>query len=216
MRATRFASVLAISLVVLPACDDDVPLNPVYAGWLEWSDSVVAGVPFGVRLRGLNAFRSHLRVEVRLVGDTLTITPYSPGWNCRGPCHPTSIPSYDTLVWVGGITATTPRTLTIRAPSPVHASGSPWPLHTFGTLTVSVDTPVAPHMRAVGFAWGHKTPSGCFMVAPPSLFLDYVSADQAPPWAPEFRGFVYGRIDPVLRSTCLDDAYVIQIDSIIP
>jgi hypothetical protein len=71
-------------------------------------------------------------------------------------------------------------------------------------------------MRAVGVARGFQAPSGCFLVDPATLFHRYVSADQAPPWAPEFRGFMYGRIDPVLRSTCLDDAYVIQVDSIIP
>ena len=214
MRATRFASLLAVSLAVLTACDEDVPLTPVYAGWLEWSDSVVAGAPFGIRLRGLNAFRSSLRVAVSVAGDTVTITPYSPARGCRAACL-TPIPWYDTLVWVPAMTATTARMVTIRAPSPVHASGPPWPLHTYGTITVSVDTPVAPHMRAVGVGSGFQR-FDCFVVSPASLTHVYISADQPPAWAPGFTGFVYGRIDPVLRSTCLDDAYVIQIDSIIP
>lgn len=70
-------------------------------------------------------------------------------------------------------------------------------------------------MRSVGVGSGFQDPAGCFMVIPASFSHVYVSADQSPTWAPEFRGFVYGRIDPVLRSTCLDDAYVIQVDSII-
>lgn len=216
MRAARFASLLAVSLAVLPACDDDSALTAVSASWLEWSDSVAAGVPFGVRLRGLNAFASSLRIQVRVAGDTITIAPYSIARDCQFACNPTAVPWYDTLVWVPAITATTARTVVIRAPSAWHAIEPPWPLRTFGTITVSVDTPVAPHMRSVGVGSGFQDPSGCFMLIPASLFRVYVSADQTPTWAPEFTGFVYGRIDPVLRSTCLDDAYVIQVDSIIP
>lgn len=217
MRAARFVPLLAVSLAVLPACDDDdTVVTPISPDWLEWSDSVVAGVPFGVRMRGLNdAFASNLRIEVRVAGDTVTIVPYSVT-RASGARNPGPLPWYDTLVWVPAITATTARTVVIRAPSAWHAMAPPWPLRTFGTITVSVDTPVAPHMRSVGVGSGYQDRSGCFMLIPASLFRRYVSADQTPTWAPEFTGLVYGRIDPVLRSTCLDDAYVIQVDSIIP
>lgn len=220
MRATRFASVLSVSLAVLPACGDDTVLTPITPDWLEWSDSAAAGAPFGIRMRGINdASRSNLRIEVRVAGDTVTIVPYIISrkdlFGPLRPRNPSAIQWYDTLVWVPAVSATSARTLVIRAPSTLHAVEAPWPLRTFGTITVSVDTPVAPHMRAVGAGWGFQQTSGCFMVVPASLFHTYVSADQAPTWAPEFRGFMYGRIDPVLRSTCLDDAYVIQVDSII-
>ena len=217
MRAARFASLLAVSLAVLPACDDDTVVTTIPPDWLEWSDSVVAGAPFGVRVRGINdAFASNLRVEVRVAGDTVTIVPYTVTREHRGPSNPTALPWYDTLVWVPAIAATTARTVTIRAPSVLHAIAPPWPLRTFGTITVSVDTPVAPHMHSVGIGSGFRDSFGCYMVDPASLFHRYVSADQPPAWAPGFTGFVYGRIDPVLRSACLDDAYVIQVDSIIP
>ncbi len=215
MRAARFASLLAVCLAVLPACDDDTVVTSISPDWLEWSDSVVAGAPFGVRLRGINdAFASNLRIEVRVAGDTVTIAPYTITREHRGPSNPTALPWYDTLVWVPAIPAITARTVTIRAPSAWHAVDPPWPMRTFGTITVSIDTPVAPLMRSVGVGSGFQDSFGCYMVSPASLFRRYVSADQSPAWAPGFTGFVYGRIDPVLRSVCLDDAYVIQVDSI--
>lgn len=215
MRHLSFALVSAASLAALPACED-TQVVPMSARWLEWSDSAVAGAPFGVRIRGLDAFNKDLRIVVRVAGDTVTIFPYSLVPDCRFHCvrNPGPVPWYDTLVWVPAFTAAAARTVTIRAPSAWQAAGPPWPLRTFGTMTVAVDTPVVPLMHSVGVGSGFKDSFGCFLVFPASLFQTYVSADQAPSWAPGFTGFVYGRIDPVLRSTCLDDAPVIQVDSI--
>jgi hypothetical protein len=219
MRATRFASLLSVSLAVFPACDDIV-LTPITPDWLEWSDSAVAGAPFGIHVRGINdAYPSNLRIEVHVAGDTVTIVPYMviarehPFGRNVGVLRP--LPWYDTLVWVPAFSAATARTVVIRAPSGWHAGVPPWPVRTFGTITVSVDTPVAPHMRSVGVGSGFQDSFGCYLVNPASIRQRYVSADQPPAWAPGFSGLVYGRIDPVLRSTCLDDAYVIQVDSII-
>lgn len=221
MNATRFASLLAVSLAVLPACDDAVVLTPITPDWLEWADSAVAGAPFGVHVRGINdADPSNIRIEVRVTGDTVTIVPYMvvtrQPWFGPNPAALRPLPAYDTLVWVPAFSATTARTVVIRAPSGWHAGVPPWPVRTLGTITISVDTPVAPHMRSVGVGSGFQGSSGCYLVNPASIRERYVSADQPPAWAPGFTGFVYGRIDPVLRSVCLDDAYVIQIDSIIP
>lgn len=221
MRAVRSASLLAVSLAVVPACDDDTVVTPIAPAWLEWSDSAVAGAPFGVRLRGINdAYASELRVDVRVAGDTVTIAPFrvTRPQHLFDPPNPAALrplPWYDTLVWVPAITATTARTVVIRAPTGWHAGKAPWPLRTYGTITVSVDTPVVPHMRSVGVGSGFQGALGCYLVNPASIRYRYVSADQPPAWAPGFTGFVYGRIDPVLRSVCLDDAYVIQVDSII-
>jgi len=70
-------------------------------------------------------------------------------------------------------------------------------------------------MRSVGMASGSGDTAGCYLVRPLSAAPVYVSADQPPAWAPGFVGFVFGRTDPVLRSACRDDAFVIQVDSII-
>lgn len=212
MRAARFASLLAVALAVLPACDDDSVVTPL-STWLEWSDSVAAGTPFGVRLRGIGS-PPDLRITVRVHGDTVTIEPYSVAPPCRDPCLPVALVGYDTLVWVPGIAATSARTVTIRATSHWGVVEPPWPLRTFGTVTVSPTVPVQPLMRSVGVGSGFQDSFGCFVVIPGSPFRVYVAADQTPPWAPGFTGFVYGRVDPVLASTCLVDAPVIQVDSI--
>jgi hypothetical protein len=87
-------------------------------------------------------------------------------------------------------------------------------LRTFGTVTVTPTVPVQPFMRSVGEASGLKDSFGCFVVIPGPPFRVYNSADQAPGWAPGFTGFVYGRVDPGLASTCVNAAPVIQVDSI--
>ena len=101
--------------------------------------------------------------------------------------------------------------MVVRAPALGAGAGS---LRTFGALIVSPDTVVQPLMRSVGVGSGMQDALGCYVISHIPL-RRLVSADQSPAWAPGFTGFVYGRIDPVLRSTCLDDAYVIQVDSII-
>jgi len=215
MRAARFASLLAVSLAVLPACDDsNAAATPLSVDWLEWSDSVVAGAPFGVRVRGMGAGTSDVRVTLRVRGDTVAIEAYSVALPCRTTCPPIALPAYDTLVWVSAIDAASPRTVTIRATSRWPALEQPWPLRTFGTVTVSPTVPVQPLQRSVGVASGFQDSFGCFIVIPGPPFRVYISADQAPAWAPGFTGFAYGRVDPVLQSTCLDDAPVIRVDSI--
>lgn len=216
MRAVRFASPLAVVLTVLTACDSNAPLTPISTAWLEWSDSVAAGAPFGVRVKGIG-FVSDVRIQVRVQRDTIVIDPFTVAQPCRTVCPPVAFTAFDTLVWVSGIAATSPRIVTLRASSDFQATlGPPWPLRTFGTLTVSPTVPVQPLMRAVGVGSGFRDGVGCYFVVPGTPFRRYISADQAPSWAPGFTGFAYGRIDPVLRSVCLDDAYVIQVDSIIP
>ena len=213
MRAARFASYLVVSLAVFTACDKNSPLTPLSAAWLEWSDSVAAGPPFGVRVRGMGS-ASDVRIQIRVRGDTVIIEPYSVATPCLAYCPPVALLAWDTLVWVPGIAAASPRTVTIRATSQWPALEQPWPLRTFGTVTVSPTVPVQPLMRSVGVGSGFRDSFGCFVVIPGPPFRVYISADQAPAWAPGFTGFVYGRIDPVLRSTCLDDAPVILVDSI--
>jgi len=214
MQAARFASPLVVSLAVISACSDDVS-TPLAASWLEWADSVTAGVSFGVRVSGLmSETPTSLRIHVNVDRDTITIEPYSVERPCRHTC-PDVLRGFDTLVWVPVIAATTPRTVVIRATSPLEPLQTPWPLRTFGTITVSVDTPVVPHMRSVGMASGSGDTAGCYLVRPLSAAPVYVSADQPPAWAPGFVGFVFGRTDPVFRSACRDDAFVIQVDSII-
>ena len=213
MCAIRFASLLSVALPAMSACGDDI--TPLTATWLEWSDSVTAGVPFGVVVSALTSQNpASIRIRVDVARDTITIAPYSVEPPCRGIC-PATLWGYDTLVWVPAIAATTTRTLVIRAPNGLDAVDPPWPLRTFGTITVAVDTPVAPHMRSVGLAVGNQQSAGCYLVRPLSIYHIYVSADTNPAWAPHFQGFVYGRTDPVLRSACLDDAFVIRVDSII-
>jgi hypothetical protein len=214
MRAARFTSLLVVSLAVFAACDKNSPLTPLSAAWLEWSDSVVAGAPFGVRVKGIGSV-SDVRIQVRVQRDTIVIEPYTVAQPCRAYCPPVAFVVYDTLVWVPGIAATSARTVTLRASSDFHAvTGPPWPLRTFGTLIVSPTAPVQPLMRSVGVGSGFRDALGCYFVIPGTPFRRYISADQTPDWAPGFTGFVYGRVDPVLRSTCLDDALVIQVDSI--
>ena len=215
MRTVRFAPLLAVVLAVLTACDSNSPLTPISAAWLEWSDSVAAGAPFGVRVKGIG-FVSDVRIQVRVQGDTMVIEPYTVAQPCRTYCPPVAFVAFDTLVWVSGIAATSARTVTLRASSDFHAAtGPPWPLRTFGMLIVSPTVPVQPLMRSVGVGSGFRDALGCYFVVPGTPFRRYISADQAPSWAPGFTGFTYGRIDPVLRSVCLDDAYVIKVDSII-
>jgi hypothetical protein len=214
MRAVRFASLLAVSLAVLPACDDSNAVTPLSVQWLEWSDSVVAGAPFGVRVRGMGAAPSDVRITLHVRGDTVTIEPYSVALPCRVTCPPVAFLGFDTLVWVPAITATSPRTVTIRATSRWPALEQPWPLRTFGTVSVSPTAPAQLLMRSVGVASGFQDSFGCFIVIPGPPSRVYISADQAPAWAPGFTGFAYGRVDPVLQSTCLDDAPVIRVDSI--
>jgi hypothetical protein len=214
MRAVRFASLLAFSLAVLPACDDSNTVAPLAVQWLEWSDSVVAGAPFGVRVRGMGASVSDVRITLRVRGDTVAIEAYSVAPPCGTTCPPVALLVYDTLVWVPAIDAASPRAVTIRATSRWPALEQPWPLRTFGTVTVSPTAPVQPLMRSVGVASGFQDSFGCFIVIPGPPFLIYISADQAPAWAPGFTGFAYGRVDPVLQSTCLDGAPVIRVDSI--
>jgi len=213
MRA-RFASLLAVSLAVLPACDDSNAVTPLSVQWLEWSDSVVAGAPFGVRVRGMGAAPSDVRITLHVRGDTVTIEPYSVALPCRVTCPAVAFLGFDTLVWVPAITATSSRNLTIRATSRWPALEPPWPLRTFGTVTVSPTAPAQLLMRSVGVASGFQDSFGCFIVIPGPPSRVYISADQAPAWAPGFTGFAYGRVDPVLQSTCLDDAPVIRVDSI--
>jgi len=213
MPAVRIASVLVVSLAVIPACSDDVSM-PVTVSWLEWADSVAGGVPFGVSVRGMGATTAHVRITVHVRGDTVTIEPYSvASSSCGGTCTPPPLLMYDKLVWVSAIETATPRTVTIRATSGWPALEQPWPLRTFGTVTVSPTVPVQPLTRSVGVASGFQDSFGCFLVLP-GPFGVYISADQHPAWAPGFSGFVYGRVDPVLASTCMDDAPVIQVDSI--
>ena len=215
MRAARFASLLAVSLAVLPACQDDSAVTPLSASWLEWSDSVAAGAPFGVRVYGVTSGdQRYLRVRVQVANDTLTIEPFSVAPPCRDMC-PLGLGLYDTLVWVPAITAASPRFIAVRATNHWQAAGPPWPLRTFGALIVSPTVPVQPLMRSVGVGSGFERSIGCFVVSPLEGARVYISKDQPPDWAPGFTGFLYGRVDPVLRSTCLDDAPVIRVDSIV-
>ena len=212
MRATPFAPILLICLAGMSACGDTS--TPLAVTWLEWSDSVTAGVPFRVRTSGLMTDHpTSLRIYVTVARDTITIMPFSAEPPCRGVCAGAPGP-YDTLVRIPAIRTTTSRTVVVRAPSDLHRLDPPFPPRTFGTITVSVAAPVAPHMRSVGMASGAGA-AGCYYVRPLSSAPLYVSADQSPAWAPGFIGFVYGRTDPVLRSACRDGAYVIQLDSII-
>src|SRR5258708_18701930 len=111
MRGGGFASLLAVSLGVLPACDDSTTAaTPLSVDWLEWSDSVVAGAPFGVRVRGTGVATSDVRVTLRVRGDTVAIEPYSVALPCPATCPPIALPVYDTLVWVPAIDAASPRT----------------------------------------------------------------------------------------------------------
>jgi hypothetical protein len=215
MRAARFASLLAVSLAVLPACDDDSAVTPLSVGWLEWSDSVVAGAPFGVRVKGVGSSIVDVRIQLRVRGDTVAIEPFSVATPCSMYCPPIAFPAWDTVVSVPGIAAASPRAVTIRATSQWPALATPWSLRTFGTVTVTPTAPVQPFMRSVGEASGFKDSFGCFVVIPGPPFRVYNSADQAPGWAPGFTGFVYGRVDPGLASTCVNAAPVIQVDSII-
>lgn len=214
MRAARFTSLLVVSLAIFAACDKNAPLTPLSAAWLEWSDSVVAGAPFGVLVRGMGAADSDVRITLRVRGDTVAIEAFTVATPCSPYCPPVALLAWDTLVWVPGIAATSPRTVTIRATSQWPALEQPWPLRTFGTVTVSPTVPVQPLMRSVGVASGFRDSFGCFVVIPGPPYRVYISADQPPVWAPGFTGFAYGRVDPVLRSTCIDDAPVIQVDSI--
>jgi len=213
MRAVRFSPLLIVGLALLPACSDEVPSTPLAVSWLEWSDSVTAGVPFGVRVYGeMGGDLASLSIQVSVDRDTVTIQPYSDAPECRTGC-PSIFFGYDTLVWVPAIAATVPRSVTMRAPSSWQSIEAPWPLQTFGTLTVSPDTVVQPLMRSVGVGSGFQDGLGCsFISHAPSKRL--ISADQSPAWAPGFRGFVYGRVDPVAGSPCVLEAPVILVDSI--
>jgi hypothetical protein len=132
---------------------------------------------------------------------------------CRGSC-PDIFFGYDTLVWVPASAATTPRSVTMRAPTASRTVIGPWPLMTFGTLTVSPDTVVQPLTHSVGAGAGFQDGLGCsFITHLPAQRL--VSADQSPAWTPGFSGFVYGRVDPVAGSPCVLDAPVILVDSIV-
>ena len=182
--------------------------------WLEWADSVTAGIPFGVRVYGtMGENPASLRIRIRVHGDTVTIEPFSTEPPCRGNC-PEIVFGYDTLVWVPAMAATAPRRVTVRAPNAWWSGGPAFTLITFGTLTLSPDTIVQPLMHSVGVASGFTDGLGCAIyVHDPGRRL--VSADQSPPWAPGFRGFVYGRVDPVLGSPCVLEAPVIRVDSIV-
>src|SRR5436190_23448873 len=103
MRAARFASLLAVSLAVLPACDDSNTVAPLSVQWLEWSDSVVAGAPFGVRVRGMGATVSPRTCSAIRTSDTEAIEAYSVAQPCRTTCPPIALLAYDTLVWVPAI-----------------------------------------------------------------------------------------------------------------
>jgi hypothetical protein len=212
MRAARFASVLLVSLAVIPACSDDVS-TPLAVSWLEWSDSVTAGVRFGVRVYGeMGGNRASLRIRIRVDRDTVTIQPYSVEPPCSGTCLDVLF-GYDTLVWVPAIAATVPRSVTILAPNSWQPVAGPQHLYTFGTLTVSPDTVVQPLMHSAGVGSGFQDALGCsFITHAPQQRL--VSADQSPAWAPGFTGFIYGRVDPVAGSPCVLDAPVILVDSI--
>jgi len=154
-----------------------------------------------------------LRVRIRVDRDTVTIQPYSVEPPCHGNCLLVQF-GYDTLVWVPAIATTVPRSVTIRASNSVQSVDGPWSLYTFGTLTVSPDTVVQPLMRSVGVGFGTQDALGCSIVVhEPGRRL--VSADQSPAWAPGFRGFIYGRVDPVTGSPCVLDAPVILVDSIV-
>ena len=76
MHSARFHSVLVVSLAVISACSEDVS-TPLAASWLEWSDSVTAGAPFGVRVSGLISENpASLRIRVTVARDTVAIQPY--------------------------------------------------------------------------------------------------------------------------------------------
>lgn len=210
MRATQVASFLVVSLGVICACSDDVT-TPVVASWLEWSDSVTAGVPFGIRVYGeMSESPASLRVHVTVARDTITIQPYSIEPPCRSTC-PAIIYSFDTLVWVPAIAASVPRQVTVRTPTSWHNVDRVID-RTFGTLTVSPDTVVQPLTRSVGVGSGFEDGLGCAIIVHDAKRL--ISADQSPPWTPGFRGFIYGRVDPVAGSPCVLDAPVILVDSI--
>jgi hypothetical protein len=210
MRAARFASVLLVSLAVIPACSDDVS-TPVVASWLEWSDSVTAGVPFGIRVYGqMSESPASLRVHLTVARDTITIQPYSVEPPCRSTC-PDIIYAFDTLVWVPAIAASVARQVTVRTPTSWHNVDRVI-VRTFGTLTVSPDTVVQPLTRSVGVGSGLEDSFGCSIIVHDASRL--ISANQSPPWAPGFHGFIYGRVDPVAGSPCTLEAPVIVVDSI--
>jgi len=205
---------LVVSLAVLLACDDDTAVTPLSVGWLEWSDSVVAGAPFGVRVKGVGSSNVDVRIQVHVRGDTVTIEPFTVATPCSTYCPPIAFLAWDTVVSVPGIAATSARAVTIRATSQWPALQTPWPLRTFGTVSVTATAPVQPLMRSVGEASGFQDSFGCFIVIPGPPFRVYNSADQAPAWAPGFTGFLYGRVNSGLASTCTHTAPVIQVDSI--
>ena len=127
MHSARFHSVLVVSLAVISACSEDVS-TPLAAAWLEWSDSVSAGVPFGVRVSGLFSENpASLRIRVTVARDTVAIQPYSVEPPCRQNCSDV-LRGFDTLVWVPAIAGTAPRTVVIRATSPLDPLETPWPL----------------------------------------------------------------------------------------
>lgn len=212
MRAVIFRCCLAaVCSISLTGCDESHAV-PLSAEWLEWADSVTAGAPFGIRVSGEIGYPPKYIVRVSVVGDTVTIAPYA-----TAPCHdvcPAVLYTYDTLVWVPAIAATSPRTITVRAIHGVPEDAPELPLRIFGTVVVTPDTPVVGMMHAVGRASGFQDSFGCFLIIPGPPFRVYISKDQAPPWAPGFTGFAYGRVDLSLASTCRDAVPVIQIDSI--
>jgi hypothetical protein len=167
-------------------------------------------VPFGVRVYGVVLrSRDYLRILVQVNGDNVTIRPYSVAPPCNGACVSQYF-VYDTLMWVPAMAATSPRTVTLGAPSS-NASI----VRRFGSTTVSPDTVVQPLTRSVGAGSGLRDSFGCYVISRGVLLKSrLVSADQAPTWAPGFTGFVYGRVDPVLGSPCVLDAPVILVDSI--
>ncbi len=212
MRAARFAPLLFVGLALVPACNDEKNdiSEPLTVSWLEWGDSVTAGVPFGVRVYGVVLrSRDYLRIVVEVNGDNITIRPYSLAPPCNSACLSRFF-VYDTLMWVPAIAATSARTVTLWAPSSDASI-----VRRFGSLTVSPDTVVQPLTRSVGSGNGLRDSLGCYVISRGLLLQSrLVSADQSPTWAPGFTGFVYGRVDPVLGSPCALEAPVILVDSI--
>ena len=74
MRAVPASACLSVvCFAAFAACSDDPRIEPLAVSWLEWSDSVTAGPPFGVRVYGLIDSPPGLRIRVRVDGDTVTI-----------------------------------------------------------------------------------------------------------------------------------------------
>ncbi len=214
----RLASFVLLLAAPVAACssEPDTRIEAAQVTWMEWPAEVSAATPFTVRLVGYGvACVEVVKFVTKPSVDQSAVTfePYflltgQPQF-CRLDVPHQAIdllvaPFYDTPAAVPGLVAQFSRTYEIRAGTDAYARNalaSPFPIRTFGEVTVRSAQVESGRVNGGGLAYATRDSLGCVTLSPYGIYPGYVvenpPADTAQYWSGFVRGYMYEPATPV-------------------